>query len=500
MPLVCSQYGKILSAMRRILQYLNPLHHLGDPYYSFLFPLFTIVVFSLLSEFFAYSIVHDSNVVGVYGIFLFVALIIYFAFREGIVGGLTATFVTILYYIEIVITRHASPIQIEQQWEIIVVIACIYIVLSLIIGGLKQYVDTLIEREANGRRRLTAIIEQLPVGIVITDHKGYITNANKQIDHLFGSMSRVGLQVDSITWKKSEHNKKPVAPNEWPLAEVLQTGNPVVEKEFTIESIDGEKKYLQFSASLIRNKSGKTIAAASIITDITRQKEMENIKDDFINMASHELKTPLTTIKVFVQVLKRKLQYKKNAEPVGLIEKIDNQLNQLTSLVGELLDVTRMQKGALMVERQKFYVKELALDIISDLQPTTNHKLILDWHTKLPVYADKEKIRQVLTNLITNAIKYSPKKTKVYIGSRKEGGNIVVYVKDIGMGIPKSQQEKIFERFYQVKGNSTYPGLGLGLYISSQIVEKHKGKMWVESKEGKGSTFYFSLPTAIKKK
>lgn len=485
--------------MRRIYGYLNPLHHLGDPHYSFFFPFITTVVISALSEFFAYRIAHDANIVGVYGIFIYVGLIIYFAFREGIIGGLTATFVTVLYYIEIVETRHGSPTQIQGQWNTIIILATIYVVLSLIIGGLKQFVDTLIEREANGRRRLTAIIEQLPVGVVITDHKGYITQANQQIENLFGRMFRVGLQVGKYTWEKSEYNNKPVASSEWPLAEVIRTGKAVAGKDFIIESVDGQKRHLQISASLIHNSAGKIIAAASIMNDITRQKENESMKDDFINMASHELKTPLTTIKVFVQVLGKKLSQKKDKDSAGLMQKIDSQLNQLTTLVGELLDVTRMQKGRLKVEKQKFYVRELAENIVSDLQATTDHKLILDWHTKLPIYADKEKIRQVLTNLITNAIKYSPEKSKIYIGSRKSHTNLEVFVQDFGMGIPKSQQEKIFERFYQVKGNSTYPGLGLGLYISSQIIQQHKGKLWVDSKEKKGSTFYFSLPIMKKK-
>lgn len=118
-----------------------------------------------------------------------------------------------------------------------------------------------------------------------------------------------------------------------------------------------------------------------------------------------------------------------------------------------------------------------------------------DWHTKLYVYADRERIRQVLINLITNAIKYSPEAKKVVIRSQKNKNFIQISVQDFGIGIPKTEQLKIFDRFYQSQNHKTYPGLGLGLYISSEIIKANGGKMWVESDEGKGSTFYFTLPT-----
>lgn len=128
------------------------------------------------------------------------------------------------------------------------------------------------------------------------------------------------------------------------------------------------------------------------------------------------------------------------------------------------------------------------------LQPLTQQKLILDWHTNLPVHADKERIRQVIINLVTNAIKYSPEGDKILVGSHKRGDYIEMYVQDFGMGIAKEEVKKIFGRFYQAAQHKTFPGLGLGLYISSEIIKIHGGKMWVKSEKGKGSTFYFTLP------
>ncbi len=228
--------------------------------------------------------------------------------------------------------------------------------------------------------------------------------------------------------------------------------------------------------------------------ELEKRKQLEKQKNDLISMASHELKTPLTSLKVFAQVLDKKLAKNKDLDMKKFIEKINIQIDMLSGLINELLDVTRMQRGKLALYTQQFFVKELAEEVIETLQPLTQQKLILDWHTNLPVHADKERIRQVIINLVTNAIKYSPEGDKILVGSHKRGDYIEMYVQDFGMGIAKEEVKKIFGRFYQAAQHKTFPGLGLGLYISSEIIKIHGGKMWVKSEKGKGSTFYFTLP------
>ncbi len=231
-----------------------------------------------------------------------------------------------------------------------------------------------------------------------------------------------------------------------------------------------------------------------MIIDITSQKELESRKDNFMSMASHELKTPLTSALVFSQVVKKQFNRRKYRETGVLLDKLDSQLQKLSLLVQDLLDTTRMQKGKVTLRKEKFKVRDLVKEVAEELKLVSEHKLTLDWHTTNPVYADKERIRQVLSNLITNAIKYSPEDTKIIIASQKKDHVLQVSVQDFGIGIESKDQNKIFERFYQAGDSSTFPGLGLGLFISSEIIKQHGGKMWVESKNGSGSTFFFTIP------
>ncbi len=481
--------------MIKILDYLNPIKQLGKKNYSFLFPLiFNIIVF-ILSEFLSYKILKDPNIVGTYIIFVNVILIIYFSLRNGVIGGFTTSTLTILYYLYIIETRSYTNGKFIAGVETTIYLGLIYFGLSAIIGGLKQTVDSLIEKEADGRKQLETIVEQLPVGIIISDATGKVIHQNKQLENIIDMKIPTEFIYGEELLLNAEINNKPLNASQAPILTALK-GKKLKNENITIQKKDGKKTFLQVSAAPILNKKGKIIAAAEIINDITIQRELEEKKDDFINMASHELKTPLTSATVFAQILKKRFQKSQDSESEKVIKKIDLQLNKLTDLVKELLDVTRLYKGGLKVEKEKFLVKELAKEIVEDLQPTTFHKLKLDWHTKLYVYADKERIRQVLTNLVTNAIKYSKADKDIIIGSRPKKNTIEIYVKDFGIGIPKIAHKKIFDRFYQVRGHETYPGLGLGLYISSQIIKLHKGKLWVESSEGKGSTFYFSLPVS----
>jgi PAS domain S-box-containing protein len=233
------------------------------------------------------------------------------------------------------------------------------------------------------------------------------------------------------------------------------------------------------------------------VTDITEQKALQQQKDDFIGIASHELKTPVTSIKAYAQVLEKMLEKKGEAREAGMIRKMDGQLNRLTSLIGDLLDVTKINSGKLKFNNHHFDFNAHVKDLIEDLQRTTdNHTLIEQLTPTGIVFGDKERIGQVVTNLITNAIKYSPQADKVIITSALTDDEVVLSVQDFGIGIAEQNLCRVFEQFYRVSGDiqHTFPGLGLGLYISAEIIKREGGRIWVNSKEGEGSTFYFALP------
>jgi signal transduction histidine kinase len=236
---------------------------------------------------------------------------------------------------------------------------------------------------------------------------------------------------------------------------------------------------------------------------LIEQKGLQRQKDEFIGIASHELKTPVTSIKAYTQVLERILKQKGDLKEAAMMGKMDAQLTRLTSLIADLLDVTKMNSGRLQFNNTDFDLNDMIRFVVEDLQRTTDHHVIKETYADVgSVYADKERLGQVLTNLITNAIKYSPCGDEILVSSRLEDNHIVVSVEDHGIGISKENLQKVFEQFYRVSGKMqhTFPGLGLGLYISSEIIRREGGRLWVESVEGEGSTFSFSIPVTNRRK
>lgn len=283
------------------------------------------------------------------------------------------------------------------------------------------------------------------------------------------------------------------------LAEVFRTGKTVnIEYSFT-SPMQGKRYY---HSHLIPEYDGQdSFSSVLVITrDITESKELEQRKDDFISMASHELKTPITMMKAQTQLLKRKLSRENATETVASLSKIEKQIDKLTRLITDLLDVSKIQAGQLDYTEEQVNMDALIQESVETVRYTTNtHAITISGSSHKHVLGDKDRLEQVFVNLISNAVKYSPQAKTVEVFIENEPGQIVVRVQDYGFGIPQVQQDKIFDRFYRVydEKNKTIPGLGMGLYISAEIVARHNGRLWVESVEGQGSTFFVSLPVGV---
>lgn len=234
--------------------------------------------------------------------------------------------------------------------------------------------------------------------------------------------------------------------------------------------------------------------------DIEERIEIDKKKDEFISIASHELKTPVTSLKAYTQILQANFDEDKNEKGSVMLAKMDKQIDKLTELIVDLLDVTKIDKGEMVFDIEKFDINELIEEIAEEMQRTTQkHRIELELNDCDKIEGDRNRIGQVIVNFISNAIKYSPRKDKIIVSSICDDGNVIIAVKDFGIGIPKADQANIFKRFYRVSGktNYTFPGLGLGLYISSEIIKRHQGEISFQSVDGKGSTFYFQIPSAI---
>lgn len=216
-------------------------------------------------------------------------------------------------------------------------------------------------------------------------------------------------------------------------------------------------------------------------------------KNEFIALASHELKTPLTTTKGYLQILERS-----EIDQVGrrFLNKALKQLERINALIAELLDISKIEAGKLSFHFEQFDMSEMILDVVETFHfsSQTHTVFVNNIHGDYQVEADRQRMEQVVINLITNAIKYSPNAHQVHVVLKSSPEEVTVQVIDEGMGMKRDQQEKVFTRFYQVEGTSKMTGLGLGLYLSKEIIERHGGEVGVTSELGKGSTFYFSIP------
>lgn len=231
-------------------------------------------------------------------------------------------------------------------------------------------------------------------------------------------------------------------------------------------------------------------------TDIHEFKNLQTQKDTFLGMASHELKTPLTSMKIYAQVLERTLKKAGDEKNADFARKMDEQINKLTDLIGDLLDVTKINSGKIKLNESYFDFSDLVNEIVQEQQLSSRHKITTFLGNSGQVFADRNRVGQVITNLVSNAVKYSPDADEVIVTTKIDGKNIQLCVQDFGIGLPADKKDRVFEQYYRVEGadENNFPGLGLGLYIATQIIERSHGKIWVDSEFGKGSTFCFSLP------
>lgn len=224
-------------------------------------------------------------------------------------------------------------------------------------------------------------------------------------------------------------------------------------------------------------------------------KELNEKKDEFIGLASHELKTPVTSLKGYLQIIARNLPPDDKSKV--LANRALEQVGKLTTLISDLLDVTKIQTGKLPFTYADFDVIKLLTELREILQQTgPSHQLLLNLPAgELIIHADSQRIEQVVINLVTNAVKYSPKADKVIIEALVINNKFRVSVQDFGIGIQPDQLERVFSRFYRVENLASHmSGLGIGLYICQEIVNRHQGRLWVESTYGEGSTFHFEIP------
>lgn len=343
------------------------------------------------------------------------------------------------------------------------------------------------------------LAELMPDKITTTDTLGNATYFNQNwLDY-------TGLSMDELTdwgWEKIMHpDEMEMIITQWKHS--LETGEDF-EMEMQCLNKNNQYKWHLTRATAIKNTDGKIISWIGTTTEIHNIKQEEKRKDDFVKMVSHELKTPVTSIKGYVQLLLIKSGDEHSmlnpSELKDTLSRIDRQLVKLTRLIAEMLDLSRIEADRLELHPELFSINTMVSETIEDIRHSSskhNIKIYNDYNCM--VEGDKGRIEQVLINLVANAIKYSPVNKQIAIRIHRAGQKqVAVSVKDDGIGVATTEHQKIFQRFYRVEGKSeqTYPGFGIGLFIANEIMKRHHGDITLKSEKGKGSTFTFTLPVA----
>ena len=359
------------------------------------------------------------------------------------------------------------------------------------------------------RNELEAILRGIGDGVIVTDPDLNLLLMNPVAARIFrvkSALPRSGREPDGAGRPSSVPLVQviPHAELNALFQDALQGQDKAVVREVTLSSsADKGATIYQALTSPVLSADGHARGVVTVLRDVTSQKELERMKSNFLSVVSHELKTPLHSIKGFVDIILMGKTGPINETQTDFLKTVRDQTAHLQNLISDLLEFSRLESGQVKLRLTEVSLAEVATAVVDKLKLVADQGQV-QLVSRIPadiasIEADRMRIEQVLTNLVDNAIKFTPAAGSVSIQAADLGAEVEVSVSDTGIGIPSGELERVFDRFYQVDSGSTrhYRGTGLGLTICKHIVEYHHGRIWVESQEGKGSTFFFVLPKHI---
>ncbi len=350
------------------------------------------------------------------------------------------------------------------------------------------------------RNKLTTTLDSIVDGVLALDFEGNVTMANPAGLAMISSKDVVGKKLEEVLTLFD--GGQTIVPSDLMAKTKIDHDTIIFQKpNVKIVTKSGKQVFVNLTSSAIKEGKEAGLGAIITMTDISKEKEFEEMKIDFVSMAAHELRTPLTAIRGYLSVLQEETSSALSKEQNSFLEKAFISSSQLAALVENLLSVSKIERGAMKLEADQVDWKEVLNEAFGNFKPLADErrmKLKINLPKQLEkAFVDKFRISEVISNLVANAINYTKPGGTVEISAKSDGKEITTMVRDTGQGIPQAAIQKLFTKFFRVSGvlEQGSKGTGLGLYISKAIVDMHKGKIWVESKLGEGTTFYFTVPT-----
>jgi PAS domain S-box-containing protein len=352
---------------------------------------------------------------------------------------------------------------------------------------------------AQERAEADALFSSIGEGIIATDENARITRLNPKALAILGYKEKELLGTwFPATIVASYDDGTPIDMMDRPVTKAILTGKTVSTRT-SYRRKDGSLLPVSLTVSPIMH-NGKPIGAIEIFRDISLDIKSDKMKTDFISVASHQLRTPLSAINVYTHMLDDGMAGELNPDQSAFVKSVLSSVERMNHLINTLLNITRIEAGGVNVKLARIKIQGLAKQILDELT-TEASKKDLKMVDKIdpdlpPLHSDGLLVREIMVNLLSNAVKYTPSKGTVTVKLKADGNNVVFCVQDTGYGIPLSAQEHIFTKFFRADNilSEDVSGTGLGLYLTKTIAESLNGELWFESKEGVGSSFYFSLP------
>jgi PAS domain S-box-containing protein len=363
-------------------------------------------------------------------------------------------------------------------------------------GQAERFIGTVVDITENKLAEeksavLAAIVASSDDAIISKNFESIVTSWNDSAERLFGYTAEemIGESIVKLIPPDRQDEEPQILSR-------LRRGERVDHFETKRMAKDGSLLDVSLTISPIRGLHGNLIGVSKIARDITDRKQEEMRKNDFIAMVSHELKTPLTSMKSYLQVLLRIAKKEGSSFQLNALARAESQAQKMTVMIHDFLNLARLEDGKIALNKTLFDLHPLIKEISAEAPfLTSNHQVKLVDCENICLEADRDKLGQVLNNLLSNAIKYSPKGGSIVIGCEKLDKQVKIFVKDEGVGISTEDQKRLFERFYRSKDEriKTVSGFGIGLYLVSEILRYHGSEIKVESAPGAGATFYFIM-------